>query len=215
MPDQPPDSRPPSHEFLRARGTFLYDLFDSNPFVTVVVDREARIVGFNAAKERSGHRLPRVGDTMYRDYAARHSIDMHAELLACMQEGESRSFPEMTYGDRFLSITMSPFAGGAIIVTQDVTDAKRAEKEMLALIDQLHRALGEIETLRTLLPICASCKRIRDDSGYWNGVEEYFTRRVSVSFSHTVCPECARKLYPDMYAQEEQSAGHTAPPDAS
>jgi len=156
-------------------------------------------VGFNAAKARSGHRLPRIGEVMYREYASRHAIDMYAELMACMERGESRSYPDMVYDGRFLTITVSPFAEGAIVVTQDVTDAKRAEKEMLDLIDQLHRALREIETLRQLLPICASCKRIRDDSGYWNGVEEYFTRRANVSFSHTVCPECAARLYPSMF----------------
>ena len=103
--------------------------------MTVVVDHDARIVGFNAAKADSGHRLARIGAIMYQDYAARHRKDMHSELLECMRSGQSRSYPDMPYDDRFLSITIAPFSGGAIIVTQDVTDAKRAEKEMLALIE--------------------------------------------------------------------------------
>ena len=67
------------------------------------------------------------------------------------------------------------------------------------LITDLRRALNEVEMLRSLLPICASCKKIRDDKGYWNTVEEYFGRRNSVDFSHTLCPDCIKQLYPDLW----------------
>jgi len=182
----------------RSAGTYLTDLFEYHPFTTVVVDRDGRITDFNMAKRRSGDRLPERGQIMYRDYAAGHARDMHREMMACIGDGVSRTYRDMRYGERFLTITIAPFPGGAIIVSQDVTEAKRAESEMVALITELHRALGEIDALRKLLPICASCKRIRDDRGYWNSVEEYFTRRGSVNFSHTLCPECVRKLYPEM-----------------
>jgi hypothetical protein len=71
---------------------------------------------------------------------------------------------------------------------------------------KLHLALQEVKTLSGLLPICANCKRIRDDRGYWNRVEEFFKKRTNLEFTHSICPECMRKLYPDV-ADEEDSAG--------
>ncbi len=72
-----------------------------------------------------------------------------------------------------------------------------------ALIDELKTALGQVKTLKGLLPICASCKKIRDDKGYWNQIESYITTHSEAEFSHGICPECARRLY-----------GHLVPPNA-
>ncbi|WP_236888719.1 hypothetical protein [Desulfoluna limicola] len=66
------------------------------------------------------------------------------------------------------------------------------------LIRQLETALTEVKTLQGILPICASCKKIRDDKGYWGQVEEYIGRRTDAQFSHGICPDCARELYPDI-----------------
>ncbi len=64
-------------------------------------------------------------------------------------------------------------------------------------INQLERALREIKTLRGLLPICASCKKIRDDKGYWTQIEEYIMTHSEAEFTHGICPDCMRKLYPN------------------
>lgn len=61
---------------------------------------------------------------------------------------------------------------------------------------QLRDYISEIQTLRAILPICAQCKKIRDDDGYWQAVDEYFTEHSETKFTHTICPDCARKLYP-------------------
>jgi hypothetical protein len=74
------------------------------------------------------------------------------------------------------------------------------EKERL--IHELQDALGEVKTLSGLIPICASCKKIRDDTGYWNQIETYIEARSEAGFSHGICPECAKKLYPDMNLYE-------------
>jgi len=63
---------------------------------------------------------------------------------------------------------------------------------------ELQSALSEVKTLRGLLPICSSCKNIRDDKGYWNKIESYILDRSEAEFSHSICPECAEKLYPDL-----------------
>ena len=81
-------------------------------------------------------------------------------------------------------------------IDRDITDRKRAEKERDRLIEDLQTALAEVKTLRGILPICASCKKIRDDRGNWNQIEEYVRDRTEADFSHGICPECAKKLYP-------------------
>jgi PAS domain S-box-containing protein len=80
---------------------------------------------------------------------------------------------------------------------RDITERKRAEAEREKLITELQKAISEVKTLSGLLPICASCKRVRDDGGYWNQIESYFKTRSDVQFSHGLCPECIEKLYPD------------------
>lgn len=68
----------------------------------------------------------------------------------------------------------------------------------------LTRALEEVKTLRGILPICSSCKKIRDDSGYWNQIESYLRSHSDVEFSHGICPDCMKKLYPE-YEKEARS----------
>jgi hypothetical protein len=63
--------------------------------------------------------------------------------------------------------------------------------------------LDEVKTLKGIIPICASCKKIRDDSGYWNQIELYIKEHSEADFSHSICPDCARKLYPDLYIDDE------------
>jgi len=67
---------------------------------------------------------------------------------------------------------------------------------------RLEQALEEVKTLRGILPICASCKKIRDDKGYWNQVEKYLSDRTEAKFTHGICPECAKELYPDIFEKE-------------
>ncbi len=64
--------------------------------------------------------------------------------------------------------------------------------------DELEIALSEVKTLRGYLPICTMCKKIRDDRGYWNQVESYISDHTEVLFSHSLCPDCAKKLYPNV-----------------
>ena len=64
-------------------------------------------------------------------------------------------------------------------------------------VTDLEKALSEIKTLRGFLPICSSCKKIRDDRGYWNQIECYIRKHTEAEFSHSICPECVTRLYPD------------------
>lgn len=68
-----------------------------------------------------------------------------------------------------------------------------------ALALNLQKSLDEIKVLRGMLPICASCKKIRDDGGYWQNLENYIRDHSEADFTHSICPECVEKLYPDLY----------------
>ncbi len=76
---------------------------------------------------------------------------------------------------------------------------RQIESEREELIRNLQEALAKVKLLSGFLPICTSCKKIRDDKGYWNQIESYISTHSDVEFSHSVCPECAKKLYPDLF----------------
>jgi PAS domain S-box-containing protein len=80
----------------------------------------------------------------------------------------------------------------------DITERKRIEAEREKLIDELKEALNRIDVLTGLLPICGACKKVRDDEGYWNDIEEFITRNSEAVFSHGICPDCKGKLYPEL-----------------
>ena len=85
---------------------------------------------------------------------------------------------------------------------------KQTEEEREKLISELQTALDNIKVLEGLLPICASCKKIRDDRGYWNRLEDYLKTHINLSFSHSICPECADKLYgnEDWYKEDKSKS---------
>jgi PAS domain S-box-containing protein len=80
----------------------------------------------------------------------------------------------------------------------NITERIEYEKEKECLIKDLHRTLDEVTVLRGILPICSSCKSIRDDEGYWNKIEQYLVTHSEVRFTHSLCRDCATKLHPDL-----------------
>jgi hypothetical protein len=83
----------------------------------------------------------------------------------------------------------------------DVTDRHRAEAEQERLVQELRTALARVKLLSGLLPICANCKKIRDDQSYWKQVERYISSHSEATFTHGICPECLHKLYPELEQQ--------------
>jgi PAS domain S-box-containing protein len=87
---------------------------------------------------------------------------------------------------------------------EENVERQKAEEEKERIIIQLQEALARVKALSGLLPICASCKKIRDDDGYWYQVEVYIRDHAQVEFSHGICPECVKKLYPEFYSDSEK-----------
>lgn len=200
---------------LAEKEAFNFALFQYNPIFTVIVDLNGRIIKTNFAKRISGDRIPEIGSIMYKDYASKHEIDMYSQLMEAMVTNKIKNFSELRYGKKFLSITIAPFSKGAIITSQDITERKTAENDRIRLISELQHALNEVETLRSLLPICAGCKKIRDDHGYWDHIEMYFSKHSNIDFTHTLCPDCVKKYYPEYWQKmQELKSQHCTHPSA-
>jgi hypothetical protein len=80
----------------------------------------------------------------------------------------------------------------------DIKERKKVEKEKEATIVELKKAMDEIKILKGLIPICAKCKKARDDAGYWQHIETYISERSEAEFTHSLCPGCAKELYPGL-----------------
>jgi PAS domain S-box-containing protein len=108
-------------------------------------------------------------------------------------------------------------AGGAIIgvlgTYMDITHRKMVEEELERERLRLYDALADVDVLRGILPICARCKKIRDDTGYWSQVEQYVSEHSRAEFTHSLCPPCAKILYPELTDDELEGLSRPADRD--
>lgn len=120
----------------------------------------------------------------------------HGELIARRTNGTF--FPI-----EFSSVVFSGPEGDArtCLIIRDISARKIAEKERERLIQELQQALARVKTLSGLLPICASCHKIRDGQGNWHVLENYIRQNTGADFTHGICPDCRRKLYPETTSQ--------------
>jgi len=115
----------------------------------------------------------------------------------------SRKVNAYTEEDLKLAERVGNQIAGAIANAQLFNEIKRAKEEREKVVLQLQDALAKVKKLSGLIPICASCKKIRDDKGYWNQIETYLLHHSEAEFSHGICPECMKKLYPDLCNNEK------------
>jgi len=113
----------------------------------------------------------------------KHDYDNMRRLNAKLEEEVAKRTSDLTRLNRELTL--------------ENEQRKKAEQERKMVIADLKQALERVKTLSGLLPICARCKKIRDDKGYWNHLEAYLHDHSNAQFTHSICPECAKKLYGD------------------
>ena len=107
-----------------------------------------------------------------------------------------------------IAVVTSPlFEEGKIVATvnafRDISRQKELEQDRDQLILAYRDALERVKTLKGFIPICSSCKKIRNDSGFWSQIEAYISEHSDAEFSHGICPECAQKLYPEFYKEKD------------
>lgn len=168
------------------RGVITYV---NNSFLTIFdYKNKSEVLGMNAADIFQSNKITRFSDVKEIIQASNNDT---GEFSVTRKNGET-FFVEISFSD----VTNSNGdVVGKMASLLDVTKRKTAEQEKEALVQQLKEALEKIKTLRGLIPICASCKNIRDDKGFWHRVDSYIERYSEAQFSHGLCPECEEKLY--------------------
>jgi len=178
------ESMDPTFSFY-ADGTYRYV---NNAFAKGVGKTSEEIIG------------RKIWDVFDRDEAEKR----FAVVKKVFSEGKTEEIEvrvPLPAGDTFYLTTVKPICNddGAvetvICTSKNITKRKLAEIDLQEEHDKLLQALKEIKTLSGLLPICASCKKIRDDSGYWNQIETYISQHTDVDFSHGLCPSCIDAMY--------------------
>jgi PAS domain S-box-containing protein len=203
---------------LAARGIVRYELVTITPAIAapqiiatmndllIVLDREGVIRLVNQAT--CGLFGYREQELLGKQLRSINGISFAHELDSIILGPEVRNFsidyrPEAnTAYTLSVSTSIMRYPSGAplafVCVLRDISERKQAEEEREKLIGELQKALAEIKTLHGFLPICYSCKKVRDDSGYWTQVEHYIEDHSEIEFSHGLCPDCAKKELEDI-----------------
>lgn len=154
--------------------------------------------------------LDREGRSIFVNQVARQVMELDAGRLArtlgfdSLQSAPDVWRSETQMGSRWLDVRIVPVPdrwgelAGRLIVARDITVQKELHQERERLILELQDALGKVTQLEGMLPICASCRKIRDDGGYWAQIEDYLGSRAQIEFTHAICPECVERLYPEI-----------------
>jgi PAS domain S-box-containing protein len=179
------------------------DLFDWAPVGYMILETSGVILRVNRAWLKSlgydeGEAIGRHVDafllpegTRFADLLGRHQATRYVEEAPLRLRRKDGGVMDVLLNADFT-------AGHVRCIYLDVTAQRKLEQEREELVKGLQRALAEIRTLRGFLPICASCKKIRDDKGAWQPVEVFIRDRTEVEFTHGICPECAVALYPEL-----------------
>lgn len=185
----------------------LLEILNNTPAPIYLKDSEGRYLLVNRRYEKLAHAslADVVGKTDFDIFPEQVALLFRAQDQEVMQTRSFLEFEETIAlpAGQFTFITLKfPLfdANGKVQAVggfcTDISERKKIEEEKASLILGLQRALDEVKTLRGIIPICAFCKRIRDDQGYWTQVEAYLSARTEVGFSHGYCPECLTTNFP-------------------
>jgi len=177
----------------------------------LMIDRSCQIVVANNAACKAFCRSPEniVGQECFR---ITHKIDrpcwltdIHCPMKTVFELKErTRVIHLHTYAgkpvlEEIIACPIFDDHGDVKFIVEELNDIT----ELIQSKEIIEHLKKEINLLRGILPICAACKNIRDDKGYWQQVEKYVCDRSDAEFSHSICPECAKKLYPEFYRKKK------------
>jgi sigma-B regulation protein RsbU (phosphoserine phosphatase) len=184
---------------------YLAAIVESSEDAIYGKDLNSVVTSWNPAAERMfGYRAEEILGRSTVDLFPLRRRDELLDIIASIRRGDTVSVPDTERLDKSgkvipVSVTISPIRNatgeviGASSIARDLRRQKQGEQERRQLNLRLEDAASEVSALSSMLPICASCKRIRDDKGYWEQLETYISRRSEIVFSHSLCPECARE----------------------
>jgi len=202
--------RKQAHEALVLSESRFREIADLLPTILCELDRDLYVTYMNRigmdvfnmtpAQLKSGFEALRLFHPEDKDSV---STLLNGLIKGKKVEGVEYRLKNIDQKERVALLYSSPILrGGDIVGTRvvltDITLRKRVEQQRDKLISELKKSLDEVKILEGIIPICTSCKKIRDDSGYWNQVESYISSHSDAEFSHGICPECIEKLYPDL-----------------
>ena len=208
-PIQEPSSPSHAHSRLEVLEVVLDESTD--PIFCILADGTYRYV--NKAFAGPFGRRPeevigrRIWDLFSEDEAAKRM----AVVGKAFETGETIVFDvrvPTAAGDRHYITSVKPVLDEAghvssvVCISKDISERKRVELERERLVQELQEALGRVKTLSGLLPICAGCKKIRDDRGYWTQIEAYLQAHSEAEFSHGLCPDCVASHFPDYHGKD-------------
>lgn len=146
-----------------------------------------------------------IEGTNLLDLVHPEDLDSTSEEISKLKKGETMFYFENRNRHKDGSYRLLAWSAIASVkdqliygVASDITDQRHAEEALLLEKENLQDALAKIKKLSGMLPICSSCKKIRDDEGYWQQIESFIQDHSEAEFSHSICPDCAKKLYADM-----------------
>lgn len=183
-------------------------LLDNAPFPIAIVRYSdssffyVNILAAQSLKIDINHAVGKNISQFYNDSEDRKKLCSILDVAGFVRNFEVRF--KRTDGELFwvsLSAAINEFNNekATVVAFVDITEKRMAHEETKKLVDELQVALANVKTLGGLLPICSGCKKIRDDKGYWNQLEAYISSHSGAMFSHGLCPDCVKSLYPDLF----------------
>lgn len=188
---------------------YVRSILDAIPAAVFVVDRHARILDCNAAGQEmlgtlSNDDLPQLCGNALQCVHALESPGGCGTSPFCADCAVRNSVKDSAAGGRTVrrKTEMMLVRQGNVQKFHFLISAAPFEYEGRRLALVTVEDITELEELRHIVPICASCKRVRTDEEYWESVEAYISKHSNLDFSHGLCPDCARHLYPDLFSDE-------------
>lgn len=193
---------------LRETEERFRDLVERAPDIIYRTDELGHFTYVNSAARRTmGYSLEELRGIRLLDLIRSDCREAAAEFYAKQAQGRiaatyyefpaiARDGSEVWIGQ---NVRFLPRGQGCEAVARDITERKKAEQDREDLISKLEAALLNVKRLSGLLPMCASCKKVRNDQGYWREVDNYLREHAEIRVSHGVCPDCAKTLYPDIF----------------